>query len=302
MIVGAGANIAVQVGDDGVLVVDTGAAAQSDKVLAAIKAAGRDKEIRWIVNTTSGRITPAATRRSSKAGRTVNGNLAAMVAHENVSAAHDQGQGARRRPARTTPTSRSPATSRSTASRSCSITTRRRRPTATRWSCSAARTSSSPATSSRLTTIRRSIAANGGTRAGHDRRAQPHPRRWRCRARCCRKAAPTSFPGHGRHQRRGRRRDVPRHAGDHPRPHQGHGREGDDAGAGARRRGRRSTTTAATAPTPARGRRRCSSRRSTTSSRHEARPCGCCDAPRREARGLLWCSGALGASCRCASC
>ncbi len=37
MIVGAGANIAVQVGEDGVLVVDTGEAGTSDKVLAAIK-------------------------------------------------------------------------------------------------------------------------------------------------------------------------------------------------------------------------------------------------------------------------
>ena len=51
MIVGAGANIAVQVGDDGVLVVDTGAAGQSDKVLAAIKGLAPGKEIRWIVNT-----------------------------------------------------------------------------------------------------------------------------------------------------------------------------------------------------------------------------------------------------------
>ena len=40
MIVGAGANIAVQVGEDGILVVDTGAAGRRDKVLAAIKAAG----------------------------------------------------------------------------------------------------------------------------------------------------------------------------------------------------------------------------------------------------------------------
>ena len=40
MIVGAGANIAVQVGEDGVLVVDTGDAGTSDKVLAAIKRAG----------------------------------------------------------------------------------------------------------------------------------------------------------------------------------------------------------------------------------------------------------------------
>ena len=37
MIVGAGGNITVQTGKDGVLVVDTGLAANADKVLAAIK-------------------------------------------------------------------------------------------------------------------------------------------------------------------------------------------------------------------------------------------------------------------------
>src|SRR4029077_5538694 len=37
MLVGAGGNIAVQIGDEGVLVVDTGLVAMSDKVLAAIK-------------------------------------------------------------------------------------------------------------------------------------------------------------------------------------------------------------------------------------------------------------------------
>jgi hypothetical protein len=43
MIVGAGANIAVQLGDDGILVADTGAAGTSDKVLAAIKALARTR-------------------------------------------------------------------------------------------------------------------------------------------------------------------------------------------------------------------------------------------------------------------
>ena len=85
MIVGAGANIAVQVGEDGVLVVDTGAAA-TDKVLAAIKDLATEKEIRWIVNTRFVRTTPAATKPSRSAGRTVNGNPAAIVAHENAAA------------------------------------------------------------------------------------------------------------------------------------------------------------------------------------------------------------------------
>src|SRR6202521_4093461 len=50
MLVGAGGNIAVQTGDEGVLVVDTGLAQNADKVLAAIKTLS-DKPIRWIINT-----------------------------------------------------------------------------------------------------------------------------------------------------------------------------------------------------------------------------------------------------------
>jgi glyoxylase-like metal-dependent hydrolase (beta-lactamase superfamily II) len=86
MIVGAGANIAVQVGDDGVLVVDTGAAGVTDKVLAAIKQLAPDKEIRWIVNTGPQADHIGGNEAMAKAGRTVNGNVAAIVAHENASA------------------------------------------------------------------------------------------------------------------------------------------------------------------------------------------------------------------------
>src|SRR3954470_8212658 len=50
MIVGAGANIAVQVGDDGIVVVDTGSGQVTDQVLAAIKSLS-NKEIRWVINT-----------------------------------------------------------------------------------------------------------------------------------------------------------------------------------------------------------------------------------------------------------
>ena len=49
MIVGAGANVIVQVGDDGVLMVDTGNAESSDKVVAAIRQI-TDKPVRWIIN------------------------------------------------------------------------------------------------------------------------------------------------------------------------------------------------------------------------------------------------------------
>jgi cyclase len=50
MLVGAGGNIAVQVGENGPLVVDTGAGQLSDKVIAAIRKLN-DKPIQFIVNT-----------------------------------------------------------------------------------------------------------------------------------------------------------------------------------------------------------------------------------------------------------
>jgi cyclase len=50
MLVGAGGNITVQTGSDGVLLVDTGLAANSDKVLAAVRSLS-DKPIRYIIDT-----------------------------------------------------------------------------------------------------------------------------------------------------------------------------------------------------------------------------------------------------------
>ena len=86
MIVGAGANIAVQAGEDGVLVVDTGNAGSSDKVLAAINQIAPGKEIRWVVNTGMSPDHTGGNESVSKAGRTVNGNIAAIVSHENTAA------------------------------------------------------------------------------------------------------------------------------------------------------------------------------------------------------------------------
>jgi cyclase len=83
MLVGAGANIAVQVGDDGVLVVDTGIAATSEKVIAAIRRLS-DGPIRWIVNTNGDPDHTGGNTAVSHAGRTVNGNAAAIHAHEDV--------------------------------------------------------------------------------------------------------------------------------------------------------------------------------------------------------------------------
>jgi glyoxylase-like metal-dependent hydrolase (beta-lactamase superfamily II) len=51
MLVGAGGNITVQAGDDGVLLVDSGLASMSDKVLAAMKTVST-RPLRYIINTT----------------------------------------------------------------------------------------------------------------------------------------------------------------------------------------------------------------------------------------------------------
>ncbi len=51
MLVGAGGNITVQVGDMGVLIVDTGLAQTADKVIAAIRKLAPDKPLQYIINT-----------------------------------------------------------------------------------------------------------------------------------------------------------------------------------------------------------------------------------------------------------
>jgi glyoxylase-like metal-dependent hydrolase (beta-lactamase superfamily II) len=51
MLVGDGGNIAVQTGEQGALLVDTGAGKMSDKVIAAVKKMIGDKPIQFIVNT-----------------------------------------------------------------------------------------------------------------------------------------------------------------------------------------------------------------------------------------------------------
>ena len=83
MLVGAGANVAVQIGDDGVLVVDTGAAGMGDELLAAIRELS-DGPIRWIINTVGDPDHTGGNETISQAGMTVNGNPAAIVAHEKV--------------------------------------------------------------------------------------------------------------------------------------------------------------------------------------------------------------------------
>jgi cyclase len=83
MLVGAGPNVAVQIGDEGVLVVDTGTRASREQLLAAIRGLS-DKPIRWIINTSSDADHTGGNETISQAGQTVNGNPAAIIAHENV--------------------------------------------------------------------------------------------------------------------------------------------------------------------------------------------------------------------------
>jgi glyoxylase-like metal-dependent hydrolase (beta-lactamase superfamily II) len=83
MLVGAGANVAVQIGDDGVLVVDTGAPSMRDRVLSAIRQLST-KPIRWIINTHPDADHTGGNETLSQAGMTVNGNPAAIIANQKV--------------------------------------------------------------------------------------------------------------------------------------------------------------------------------------------------------------------------
>jgi cyclase len=83
MLVGAGGNIAVQIGDEGVLVVDTGLAAMSDKVLAAIRKLS-PKPIRYILNTHLHPDHVGGNEVIGKAGSTTGGGPTTVIAHENV--------------------------------------------------------------------------------------------------------------------------------------------------------------------------------------------------------------------------
>jgi cyclase len=83
MLVGAGGNIAVQVADEGVLLVDTGLAQNTDKLIAAVKKLS-DKPVRWIINTHVHPDHTGGNEALSKAGSKTNGTPAEILAHENV--------------------------------------------------------------------------------------------------------------------------------------------------------------------------------------------------------------------------
>jgi len=94
MLQGAGGNVAVQIGDMGVVVVDTGNGQNSDKLIAAVRKLS-NKPIQYIVNTSMDAVHTGGNDDVRKAGVTITGanvagNLtdatagAAIIAHENV--------------------------------------------------------------------------------------------------------------------------------------------------------------------------------------------------------------------------
>jgi len=70
LLAGAGGNIGVQIGPDGIVVVDSGAAGKSAQILAAIKKLS-DQPIRYIVNTSANADHVGNNEELSKAGRTL---------------------------------------------------------------------------------------------------------------------------------------------------------------------------------------------------------------------------------------
>jgi len=83
LLLGAGGNVAVQIGEEGVLVVDTGNAQMSDKLLAAIRKLSA-KPIRYIINTHFHPDHTGGNEVIAKAGSTTQGGPTTVIAHENV--------------------------------------------------------------------------------------------------------------------------------------------------------------------------------------------------------------------------
>lgn len=98
MLAGAEGNAAIQVGPDGVLVVDTMTPQLADAMLATIRTIAGDKPIRWIVNTHAHREHTGGNARVAEAGEAIiagnfagqagqaAANYAQIFAHENTAA------------------------------------------------------------------------------------------------------------------------------------------------------------------------------------------------------------------------
>ena len=100
MIAGAGGNIGVQIGSDGVVLVNAGTEAASDQVLAALKKL-TDLPIRYIINTNADADFVGGNEKLAKAGLTIFTNV---LGNAGLAGTHDQRRrgvdsGARQRPA-----------------------------------------------------------------------------------------------------------------------------------------------------------------------------------------------------------
>jgi cyclase len=96
LLVGAGGNVSVQVGDDGILIVDTQFEQMADKLLAEIKSIAGPKPIRYIINTHVHQDHIGGNAKLKAAGQAIiAGNVAGdvggdramgatLIAHENV--------------------------------------------------------------------------------------------------------------------------------------------------------------------------------------------------------------------------
>ena len=88
MIAGAGANIAAMVGEDGVLMVNSGSAKVSDKVLEAVRKLAPNKPIRFVLNTGAHPDVIGGNQAIAKAGNRSTGRGqgagASVIAHEGV--------------------------------------------------------------------------------------------------------------------------------------------------------------------------------------------------------------------------
>jgi glyoxylase-like metal-dependent hydrolase (beta-lactamase superfamily II) len=96
MVIGPASNAAVQIGDEGVLVVDTLREADAEAMVAEIRTLAGNKPIRWVINThahadhTGGNLRVAEAGESIIAGNFVgqagaeSANYAQIIAHENV--------------------------------------------------------------------------------------------------------------------------------------------------------------------------------------------------------------------------
>lgn len=95
LVAGAGRNVVVQHGDQGLLIVDTGLAAHADDLVAAIKNLAGEQAIRYVIDTGGGADIIGGNEKLRKSGITIlGGNVvqddprgqqgATVIAHENV--------------------------------------------------------------------------------------------------------------------------------------------------------------------------------------------------------------------------